>query len=138
MITGGNKGGVMSEINMTPFIDVVLILLIVFIIAAPVMFSQIDVSLPEAKSGSDVSGDVESKEPITITVTKDKKYYIGDDQITEEALITEVQKKTENDKGSKVIIRGDSSSSYESVIFVLDMLNSNGYNKISLLTNKKD
>lgn len=133
---GSGSHQVVGEINMTPFIDIVLVLLVVFVIAAPVVFTQIEISLPHSESGVEVAGDVEKEDPITVTVTKAGMYYIGDSAVSIADLQTGIISSTNGDTSRKIIIRGDKDVEYQKVVDVLDELKKISYKKVSFLTKK--
>ncbi|MCT4634819.1 MAG: biopolymer transporter ExbD [Rickettsiales bacterium] len=130
------KRGLMSEINITPFVDVMLVLLVVFMVTAPMMISGINVNLPEATS-SPLSG---SDEPLTITVTNKGMVYIQDVVVNKTGLIPKLKAITKEQKDSRILVRGDRATNYGDVMSVIGAINEAGYNHISLVTqieNKK-
>ncbi len=130
------KRELMSEINITPFVDVMLVLLVVFMVTAPMMISGINVNLPEATS-SPLSG---SDEPLTITVTNKGMVYIQDVVVNKTGLIPKLKAITKEQKDSRILVRGDRATNYGDVMSVIGAINEAGYNHISLVTqveNKK-
>lgn len=126
----------MSEINITPFVDVMLVLLVVFMVTAPMMISGINVNLPETTSAP-LSG---SDEPLTITVTNKGVVYIQDIVIDKKELIPKLTAITKEKKDSRILVRGDKATNYGDVMSVIGAINEAGYNHISLVTqieNKK-
>lgn len=126
----------MSEINITPFVDVMLVLLVVFMVTAPMMISGINVNLPETTS-SPLSG---SDEPLTITVTDKGIVYIQDVAIDKAGLIPKLIAITKEKKDSRILVRGDKDTNYGNIMSVVGAINEAGYNHISLVTqieNKK-
>src|SRR5688572_13396012 len=98
----------MSEINVTPFVDVMLVLLIVFMISAPLLASGVPVDLPETAAG----GLNPNAEPITVTVNADGQLYVGDEEVTIDRLIPRLVELSGNDLEQRVFVRGDTQSSY--------------------------
>jgi biopolymer transport protein TolR len=121
----------MSEINVTPFVDVMLVLLVVFMITAPLLTAGVKVDLPrsEAKAVSD-----EDNKPMEITVTKDGGIYIGETAVKRDRLVDLLSAMTNNDPERRIFIRGDQSLSYGAVMDVLGALNSAGFRKVALIS----
>lgn len=131
-----SKKQLMSEINITPFVDVMLVLLVVFMVTAPMMISGINVNLPETTS-SPLSG---SDEPLTITVTDKGVVYIQDIVIDKAELIPKLTAITNEKKDSRILVRGDKDTNYGNIMSVVGSINEAGYSHISLVTqieNKK-
>lgn len=123
----------MSEINITPFVDVMLVLLVVFMITAPMMISGINVNLPQA-STAPVSG---NDEPLTITVTSKGDIYLQDIIIKKINLVSKLIAITKEKKDSRILVRGDKNSNYGEIMSVVSAINEAGYNHISLITQLK-
>ena len=126
----GQKLQLMSEINITPFVDVMLVLLVIFMVTAPMMISGINVNLPEA-SATPISG---SDEPLTITIDSKGRIYLQDVKIEKAALITKLIAVTKEKKESRIMVRGDKDSNYGEIMNVVSSINEAGYNHISLIT----
>lgn len=128
---GRNRRRPMSEINVTPFVDVMLVLLIIFMVAAPLMNSGVEVNLPKTVAGEMTPSD---DQPVNITIQQDGKIYLSE----EEASLTELTAKIEAVKGAnkdvRILIRGDENVDYGSVMEVISILNKAGYSKIGMLT----
>ena len=122
-----------SEINVTPLVDVMLVLLVVFMVAAPMMTAGINVQLPKTAAKPLPS---ESKPPLTVSVDKDGKVYVGKIETAPETLATALQQAGGNaaDPEAKVFLKADRGVDYGKVMQVIGRLNSAGYRKISLLT----
>ncbi len=121
----------LDDINVTPMVDVMLVLLIVFMITSPMLVSQINVKLPH----SDSSLQTENKDdPIEISVTKDKKIYILNTLIP----LSQLQKKllaiSHSNFEAKILVSGDSGASYGDIIAVIDKIKLSGFSKIGLIT----
>lgn len=134
---GRRTGGTyrpMAEINVTPFVDVMLVLLIVFMVAAPLLTAGVPVDLPnsEAKSLSD-----EDNKPIEITVTKEGKTYIGEEEIKDGRLIPLLSAMTEGQADRRIYIRADSTLNYGRVMNIIGAVNGAGFNKVALISEKK-
>ncbi|MBC8037754.1 MAG: protein TolR [Rhizobiales bacterium] len=120
----------MSEINVTPLVDVMLVLLIVFMVAAPLMTSGVPIELPQAQAKQLDS----STEPITITVRADQTIYLQESKISIDQLAPKLLAIAKNGYEEQVFVRADTSVPYGSVMEVMGLLNGVGYRKIGLVT----
>ncbi|WP_273789559.1 biopolymer transporter ExbD [Bartonella sp. ML70XJBT] len=119
-----------SEINVTPFIDVVLVLLIVFMVAAPLATSVIPVQLPSITQAPSV---VQPDEPLYVTLQKDHSLYIGNHLIEQAVLRETLLKETKQNLETKILIKADSEIDYGIVIDLLNQIRMVGYSKIGLV-----
>ena len=126
--------GAISEINVTPLVDVMLVLLIVFMVAAPLMTVGVPIELPktEAKPMN------QQTEPLTISVQADRKVFIQETEIPLEELATKLQALAKNGNQEQLMVRADTAVPYGAVMEVMGVLNSAGYTKIGLVTFPKD
>ena len=120
----------MSEINVTPFVDVMLVLLIVFMVTAPLLTVGIPVDLPKVKA----SALTDQKDPIEITVNIKGEVYIGESLVEVENLIPRINAITEQNKQARIYIRGDRVVAYGRVMEIMSIINSAGYVKVALIT----
>ena len=125
----------MSEINVTPFVDVMLVLLIVFMVTAPLLTVGIKVDLPKVKA----TALTDIKDPIEITVKLDGKVFIGETKVEAENLIPRLNSITEKNTEARIYIRGDRVVAYGRIMEIMSIINSAGYIKVALVTqNPKD
>jgi biopolymer transport protein TolR len=122
--------GAMHEINVTPLVDVMLVLLIVFMVAAPLMTSGVPIELPKTQA-KQLDG---STEPITITVRADQTIYLQESKISIDQLAPKLLAIAKNGYEEQVFVRADTSVPYGSVMEVMGLLNGAGYRKIGLVT----
>ena len=120
----------MSEINVTPFVDVMLVLLIVFMVTAPLLTVGIKVDLPKVKA----TALTDIKDPIEITVKLDGEVYIGESKIEVENLIPRLNAITEQNTEARIYIRGDRVVAYGRIMEIMSIINSAGYIKVALIT----
>tara|TARA_B100000965_G_C19429349_1_gene685744 strand:+ start:231 stop:608 length:378 start_codon:yes stop_codon:yes gene_type:complete len=120
----------MSEINVTPFVDVMLVLLIVFMVTAPLLTVGIKVDLPKVKA----TALTDIKDPIEITVKLDGEVYIGETKVEVENLIPRLNAITEQNTEARIYIRGDRVVAYGRVMEIMSIINSAGYIKVALIT----
>ena len=120
----------MSEINVTPLVDVMLVLLIVFMVAAPLMTVGVPIDLPKTQAKQLDS----ATEPITITVKADSSVYLQESPITLDQLAPKLVAIAKNGYDEQLFVRADTNVSYGSVMQVMGLLNSSGYHKIGLVT----
>jgi biopolymer transport protein TolR len=123
--------GRMSEINVTPFVDVMLVLLIIFMVAAPMLTVGVPVELPRTSAGALPA---EQEEPLSITLTSDGTVMIMSAEIDPNELIPRLRAVAAERRDNKVFLRADGSIPYERVVQVMGALNSGGFNNIGLVT----
>ncbi|MFT3714319.1 MAG: biopolymer transporter ExbD [Archangium sp.] len=129
MNVGGGKG-VKAEINVTPMVDVVLVLLIIFMVITPMLQRGKDVQLPKAmKVDEEKKG---AADPIVISVTTDKRIFIESDAYDDEGFQTELQKKIIAKPGSRILLKGDSSLVFDDVRRVMNLARKAGAKSIAL------
>lgn len=125
--------GIMSEINIVPFTDVVLVLLIIFMVTTPlIMQAGIPVKLPKTQTVSDVSD-----AGLTITLTKDDKIYFNDVEINKNHLENSMKNRLLNDLNLLVIIKADTHTFHGNVVEILDMAKTLGVKRLAIATEAK-
>jgi biopolymer transport protein TolR len=120
----------MSEINVTPFVDVMLVLLIVFMVTAPLLTVGVPVDLPQTRAralGQD-------REPLSVSVDKTGKIFLQNTPISEEELVPKLQAISKNGYQERIFVRGDTSVVYGKVMEVMGLLNAAGFSRIGLVT----
>lgn len=130
--TGGRGNHrAMAEINVTPMVDVMLVLLIIFMVAAPLLTAGVPVDLPdsEAKAMSD-----EDNKPIEVSLTKEGTMFVGETEVTDERLITILRSMTNNDAERRIYIRADRTLDYGRVMRILGGINGAGFKKVALIS----
>ncbi|MGH1398798.1 MAG: protein TolR [Alphaproteobacteria bacterium] len=131
---GRRTGGTyrpMAEINVTPFVDVMLVLLIVFMVAAPLLTTGVQVDLPDSKAKA-ISD--EDNKPIEITLDKDGLLYLIDTAIDEKDLIIRLKAMTEGQADRRIYIRGDQGLEYGRVMRIIGTINAAGFRKVALIS----
>ncbi len=135
--TGGRRGrrkgkaAKMSEINVTPFVDVMLVLLIIFMVAAPLLTVGVPVELPQTAAQA---LEVEQEEPLTITLTAEGQIQIQTTDISEEELLPRLRAIAAERTSQKIFLRADGNIPYARVVQVMGALNGGGFTDIGLVT----
>ena len=122
----------MSEINVTPMVDVMLVLLIVFMVTAPLLTTGVPVDMPKAEARAIKDDD---NKPLEVTITKENLLYVGETKVERDRLIELLTAMTNNDPERRIYIRADQALSYGMVMDVLGGLNKAGFRKVALLSN---
>ena len=134
MDLGGAKGGVKSDINVTPLVDVMLVLLIIMMLVAPMLQQGVSVKLPTATNTVDKP---EVQGQTVIAIAKDKGLYLNAKQIQEGDLASKVTELLENSKDKVVLIKADEEVEYGAVMAAMDQLRQAGIEDIGLITERK-
>ena len=119
-----------SEINVTPFVDVMLVLLIIFMVTAPLLTVGVQVDLPESNADS-LQAD---NEPLELTISRDGSIFIQETEINIKELIPKLIAITDNRLDTKIYVRGDEIINYGKVMRVLGELSGSGFSKVALIT----
>ena len=123
----------MADINVTPLVDVMLVLLIIFMVAAPMMTAGVPIDLPQTAANEMPS----QTQPITVAVTPEGVIYVDEDVVAETDLVTMVTSKATNGTEDRIFLRGDTSANYGSVMRVMGILSAAGFTKIGLITERE-
>lgn len=134
--TGGSYRP-LAEINVTPMVDVMLVLLIIFMVSAPLLTSGVDIELPSSKAKA---LQTEDNKPIEISIDTDGHIYFMDSKepMMKTALISTISAMMEGDEERRIYIRADKSIDYGRVMEILGILNSAGFSKVALLSERKN
>jgi biopolymer transport protein TolR len=128
---GKRRGGrPMAEINVTPFVDVMLVLLIVFMVTAPLLTVGVPVDLPQTRAKS--LG--EDREPLAVTIDNSGRIFLQNTAIGEEDLVPKLIAISNNGYNQRIFVRGDKAVDYGKVMQVMGLLNSAGFTRIGLVT----
>jgi biopolymer transport protein TolR len=133
-IGGGGRQGrgryrPLAEINVTPLVDVMLVLLIIFMVTAPLMTSGVTVDLPKT-SANPVNADAQ---PITLSINAQGKVFLQNEQVDIGDLVARLQAVTNGQTDRRIFVRGDQSISYGQIMQVMGTIVSGGFNKVALL-----
>ena len=134
---GGRRGrrrgtsAAMSEINVTPFVDVMLVLLIIFMVAAPMLTVGVPIELPDTAANAMPN---EEEEPLTISITSDGLILLQSTEVADDDLIAKLTAIAAERTSDKVFLRADGALAYERVAQVMGALNKGGFNNIGLVT----
>jgi biopolymer transport protein TolR len=120
----------MSDINVTPMVDVMLVLLIVFMVTAPLLTVGVPVDLPQTQA-QQLS---EPKPPLVVSIKSDCQTYVQDNAITMDQLGPRLQAITNNDATTSIYVRGDKAANYGCVLQVMGLITSSGFSKVSLIS----
>jgi len=129
----GKRNAPMSEINVTPMVDVMLVLLIVFMVAAPLLTVGVPINLPETQAKS---LNTEEK-PITVSVTPNGDVFLMENQIALGELVAQLTEIAVSGTDERIYVRGDAATDYGAVMKVMGVLSGAGYSKIGLITEQE-
>ena len=124
------RSGAINEINMTPFIDVVLVLLIVFMVAAPMMTVGVPLDLPQSKA-SPLNSDTK---PVTLSIRQTGQVFLGEDELTDETIVPKLTDTAKSGFEERVFVRGDKRVDYGRVAQVMAIVTGGGFKKVALVT----
>jgi biopolymer transport protein TolR len=130
MVNGGNSNRLMSDINVTPFVDVMLVLLVIFMVTAPMMMQGVDVALPETTSQPLIA----EKEHLIITINNKNQVFINDFQVAFDFLQEKLKKILEGSESQGVYLRADKEIPYGFVVQVMSEIKEAGVDKLGMVT----
>jgi biopolymer transport protein TolR len=136
-VGGGNKYN--SEINVTPMVDIMLVLLIIFMVITPLLQSGVSVALPKEMNNPEVDPAIIKESSVVVAITKDNEYYIGKDKIETIDLKDKITKQMENKSAEEriVYVKSDVNANYGSVVEVINTVRQAGVDQIGLVADKK-
>jgi biopolymer transport protein TolR len=129
--TRGGRRRPMAEINVTPMVDVMLVLLIIFMVAAPLLTAGVPIDLPDSKAKA-ISD--EDNKPLEVSISKDGRIFVGETEVDETRIVTILTSMTEDNPDRRIYIRGDKGIDYGKVMSVLGTINGAGFNKVALIS----
>jgi biopolymer transport protein ExbD len=137
MNVGGNKGGAIADINVTPMADIMIVLLIIFMVITPMLQKGVDVKLPFAGNTKERK---DEQKTITVAIRKDAATYLGGTQMTNRAeLVPQVKERLEDlPEGQKIVyLKADQDLEYAEVMAVMDLLREAGVEEIALIAEQR-
>lgn len=140
--SGGGRGGrrrrrstsVMSEINVTPFVDVILVLLIIFMVSAPLLTAGVPLDLPQSQAKA-LTAD---KDPISVSINAEGKIFLQETEIPLDEIVPKLKAIAANGNEERIFVRGDKTSNYGAIMRVMGAISSAGYRNIGLVTEATD
>ena len=138
-MSGGGGGGLQSEINVTPMVDVMLVLLIIFMVVTPFLQQGITVAIPRETKYAEEDPNINKESAVIISVPNDKEYYLGKKRVSLDDLKTEVEKALEKKKEEDriVYVKSGIGVSYGEVVNVINAVREKGVDRIGLVADKK-
>jgi len=123
----------MADINVTPMVDVMLVLLVIFMVTAPLLTVGVQVDLPKTKAKA-IAG---SDEPLAVSIDRDGNVYVQDTQMELGAVVPRLQAISDNNPEVRIFVRGDANVDYGSVMKVMGVLNAAGFSRVALITTQQ-
>ncbi|MDC1428348.1 protein TolR [Emcibacteraceae bacterium] len=120
----------MSDINVTPFVDVMLVLLVVFMVTAPLLTVGVPIDLPNSEANNLPENDT----PLSITINEDGKIYLQDEEVDLNQMVARITVIFENRKEDRIYVHGDHRVNYGRVMEVIGLLNGNGFSRVAMVT----
>ena len=138
-MSSGGGGGLTSDINVTPMVDIMLVLLIIFMVITPFLQQGVSVSLPRDMRNPDEDPAIIKETSVVVAITEDGKLFIGKKPIDKEQLKTEIDQKmaTKSDAERIVYIRSDINANYGQVVETINLIRDSGIDQIGLVADKK-
>jgi biopolymer transport protein TolR len=127
--TNGRTQAALADINITPLVDVVLVLLIIFMVTAPVLQSGIDVSVPKTRYVKEIT-----QERLVLTINKDQRVFLGNDAININEIGTKLRQKVRDPRGQSIFVRADENVPFGAFATVMDAVKQAGFSNVSIVT----
>jgi biopolymer transport protein TolR len=124
------RGGPINEINMTPFIDVMLVLLIIFMVAAPLLTAGVPLDLPQTRAAP---LNVDTK-PVTLSIRASGQVFLGETELTDEEIVGRLASTAKQGFDERIFVRGDKKVDYGRVAQVMSIVTAAGYKRVALVT----
>jgi len=128
--------GTVSDINVTPMVDVMLVLLIIFMVITPMLQKGVSVDMAKATNTRDMQ-DADKEDAVVLAVTRDGKIYLGSDPIAPDRITTTVKDRLENKLDKTVYVKSDANAKYGVVVMVVDNVRAAGVDSLGLLAEKR-
>jgi biopolymer transport protein ExbD/biopolymer transport protein TolR len=119
----------LSDINITPFVDVVLVLLIIFMVTAPILQSGIEVAVPKTRTVKEIT-----EERMVITIDKQQRVYLGNDPVNINQIGSQLRQKIRDPRGQSIFVRADENVPFGAFATVMDAVQSSGITNVSIVT----
>lgn len=133
-IRGNSRKGLVSEINVTPLVDVMLVLLIIFMITAPMMTQGLNVDLPETTAKSLR----QKEEPLIVSVSKDGNIYLDKVEVSQPLLLQQLQALGKEKKKNPIFLKADKNVSYGAVVSIMSTIKTAGFDKLGMITKPEE
>ena len=124
------NSGMLADINITPLVDVMLVLMIIFMVTAPLLTASVNVDLPKAEAAPAPQDD----KPLTVSVNAEGKIYLQDEQIELPELVAKLQAISQGKSDKKILVRGDKGNSYGTMLQVMATITQGGFTHLALLS----
>jgi len=136
MATGGDRGGgAIADINVTPMVDIMLVLLIIFMVVTPMLQKGVSVDLARTKNPREMR-EADRDDAVIVAVTRDAKIYLNADQLTKEQLGSKIQDILASKVDKTVYVKSDRRAKYGEVVDIVDIVRAAGVDTLGLLTNR--
>ena len=133
MQAGGKKGGAIADINVTPLVDVVLVLLIIFMVVTPMLSSGVDVALPKASTAQETQ---DVGQHLVVSIREDEAVFVDTKRSSPDTLVDDINEGYRDDPARSLLIKGDKNLTWKQVHQVMDIIQEGGMNTMLLATEK--
>jgi len=130
---GRGRRKLMNEINVTPMVDVMLVLLIIFMITSPMLVAGVEVDLPQTESAP-ISG---NDKPLVLSIDKKEQVFIAETMISKDSLVEKLKAITKEKKDTRIFVKGDKSISYGVIVETMARIQNAGFTKVALISDIK-
>jgi len=139
MSSGGGGGGLQSEINVTPMVDIMLVLLIIFMVVTPFLQQGVTVAIPRDMNSPDVDPAIIKESSVVVSIPNDGDFYIGKEKVTKDDMGTKIERmlKNKSEADKIVYIKSGVGVNYGTVVEVINVIRKQGVDKIGLVADKK-